>query len=282
VNPVKDCIKANPSNKACTDPTDYFDSVVALDLNTGAIKWAARALAYDAWNVACIYVTAGVGNCPSPEGPDYDFGGSGPNLLSGINVNGKMRDILGIGEKSGYYWALNPDDGSVIWSTPVGPGSSLGGIEWGTASDGNSIYVPIANLFGIPYPLQPSGTMVNSGSWAALDPGTGSILWRIGTSGACSKAIANVAQGCMGLGPASVANGVVFVGSMDTNPTNPTMFALDAKTGNILWSFVAGSSVVAGPAISGNSVYWGSGYRRFGLGSGNNNLFAFSLGGGSD
>ena len=283
---VKSCFAANPSNKACTDPTDYFDSVVALDLNTGAIKWAARALAYDAWNVACIFVAAGVGNCPLPEGPDYDFGGSGPNLLSGVTANGKTRDILGVGEKSGMYWAFNPDDGSIIWSTPVGPGSTLGGIEWGTATDGKRIYVPIANLFGIPYPLPPSQARFNSGSWAALDPGTGSILWQIGTPGACSPppTNGNVAQGCMGLGPASVANGVVFVGSMDTNPANPTMFALDAKTGNILWSFVAGSSVIAGPSISGNSVYWGSGYGHFGpaLGTGNNKLFAFSLGGGSD
>lgn len=81
----------------------------------------------------------------------------------------------------------------------------------------------------------------------------------------------------MGLGPASVANGVVFVGSMDINPNAPTMFALDAKTGHVVWSFVAGSSVISGPAIVGNTVYWGAGYRHFGptLGTGNNKLFAF-------
>src|SRR5215471_13260749 len=68
--------------KACTSSKDYFDSVVALDLTTGAVKWATRALAYDAWNVACIFVSEGVGNCPKPEGPDFDFGGNGPNLFS--------------------------------------------------------------------------------------------------------------------------------------------------------------------------------------------------------
>ncbi len=81
----------------------------------------------------------------------------------------------------------------------------------------------------------------------------------------------------MGLGPASVANGVVYVGSMDPNPAAPTMFALDAKTGKVLWSFVAGSSVIAGPAIVGNFIYWGSGFSRFGLGTPNNKLFAFSI-----
>jgi polyvinyl alcohol dehydrogenase (cytochrome) len=55
------------------------------------------------------------------------------------------------------------------------------------------------------------------------------------------------------------------------------MFALDASTGNVLWSFVTGSSVNAAPAIVGDSVYWGSGYRRFGFGAGNNKVFAFTI-----
>ncbi len=271
---VKDCIAANPADRNCTDPKDYFDSVVALDLATGKIKWATRALAYDAWNVACLFVPAGVYNCPKPEGPDFDFGANGPNLIS---VRG--ADVLGIGQKSGIYWALDPDNGDVIWNTQVGPGSALGGVEWGTAFDGDRIYVPIANLYGIPYALQPSGTMVNGGSWAALDPRKGKILWQTATPGKCSPAIPDVGQGCMGLGPASVGNGVVFVGSMDTNPANPTMFALDAENGKVLWSFAAGSSVISGPAIVGNTIYWGAGYGRFGpdLGTPNNKLFAFAV-----
>ena len=76
------------------------------------------------------------------------------------------------------------------------------------------------------------------------------------------------------MGPASVTNGVVFVGSMDEDAAHPTMFALDAARGHVLWSFVAGSSVNAAPAISGNSIYWGSGYP---MGTGNNKLFAFSI-----
>ena len=55
------------------------------------------------------------------------------------------RTLLGIGQKSGVYWALNPDTGTVVWQTQVGPGSGFGGIEWGTAFDGTRIYVPISN-----------------------------------------------------------------------------------------------------------------------------------------
>ena len=55
------------------------------------------------------------------------------------------------------------------------------------------------------------------------------------------------------------------------------MFALDGKTGAILWRYAAGSSVNSGPAVVDGTVYWGSGYDRGGEGNGNNKLFAFSL-----
>jgi polyvinyl alcohol dehydrogenase (cytochrome) len=264
---VKTCFANNQNNSLCAAANDYFDSVVALDLTTGQIKWATRALNYDAWTAACLKVGAGVGNCPSPEGPNYDFGGSGPNMLG--------SDLIGIGQKSGIYWALNPDNGNIVWQTQVGPGSGFGGIQWGTAFDGTRIYVPIANKKYRQYALQPGGALVNGGSWAALNPSSGQIIWQTATPGACSPAVSGYEQGCAAYGPASVGNGVVFVGSMDTNPLNPTMFALDAATGDVLWSYAAGSSVVAAPAISGNSIYWGAGYQ--GKNTGNNKLFAFSI-----
>ncbi|HKI14225.1 MAG TPA: PQQ-binding-like beta-propeller repeat protein [Roseiarcus sp.] len=265
---VKTCFANNQNNPDCAASNDYFDSVVSLDL-TGQINWATRTLYYDGETTACDANPAGVGNCPSPEGPDYDFG-SGPNMLG--------SDLIGIGQKSGVYWALNPDTGTVVWQTQVGPGGDEGGIQWGAAFDGTSIYVPISNIGYIPYALQ-GGAQVNGGSRAALNPSSGQISWQTATPGSCSPAVSGYQQGCMALGPASVANGVVFVGSMDVNPQNPTIFALSAATGEVLWSFVAGSSVIAAPAISGNSVYWGSGYSRLGpsLSTSNNKLFAFSI-----
>jgi polyvinyl alcohol dehydrogenase (cytochrome) len=188
--------------------------------------------------------------------------------------------LLGIGQKSGIYWAFNPDNGKIVWDTQVGPGGDLGGIEWGPATDGARIYVPVSNSSGLPY-APPSGVTTNGGSWAALDPKTGKIMWQTATPGTCISLI-RTSAGCMALGPASVAGGVVFAGSMDTNKADPTMFALDASSGKILWSFIAGSPVVAGPAIVGNSVYWGSGpttllATNLGFPS-NNQLFKFSIG----
>src|SRR6185503_16484561 len=98
-------------------------------------------------------------------GPDYDFG-SGPNLFT-IKDHGKSRLMVGAGAKSGIYWALDATTGEIVWSAAAGPGSTLGGIEWGTATDGKRIYIAEENFDGKPYQL-PSGETITSGSWAAL------------------------------------------------------------------------------------------------------------------
>ena len=78
----------------------------------------------------------------------------------------------------------------------------------------------------------------------------------------------------------SVANGVVYAGSLSQKATAPTMLALDAATGNALWNFAPGVSVNAGATIVKDTVYWGSGYSNLGLGTGGNHTFyAFSVGG---
>ena len=259
------CI-AGDTEANCLSPDDHVDSIIALDLTTGAVKWARRMLTWnqfyahdgsDDWNVDCIF---GLSQCPTNPGPDYDFS-SAPNEITYQTPSGP-KTIIGAGQKSGIYYAFDPDTGADLWHTQVGPGSSLGGIEWGSASDGQRIYVAIVNVYGIPY----GGG--NAGSWSALDPATGAILWQ--------KADPN---GAIDLGPLAVADGVLYAPSMGLGAaaaTSPTMFALDAATGATLWSYVAGSSVNAGAVISGEVVYWGSGYAHLGLGAGNNKFYAFA------
>lgn len=266
------CVAAGGSAAACTSPANHVDSILALDLRTGAIKWATKAVDWnqpfvangtDDWNVSCLVGFApGQGNCPVAAGPDYDFA-SAPNLISYQGRHGR-KTILGAGQKSGIYYALDPDTGAVLWRTQVGPGSSLGGMEWGSASDGKRIYVSIANLYGIP------SAAGGAGSWAALDPETGAILWQ--------KADPN---GAIALGALTVADDLVFVSSMAGSATAPTMLALSAATGQTLWSFAAGSSVNAGAAIADGMVFWGSGYAHLGIPgfTGNNQFYAFSKNG---
>jgi polyvinyl alcohol dehydrogenase (cytochrome) len=156
-------------------------------------------------------------------------------------------------------------------------------MEWGTAFDGRRIYASITNQHHIPYELTENGvlssTTVTGGSWAALEPTTGKIIWQ--TADPQLETLPSVGVvGVWDLAPVTVANGVAYVASMAKLATQDQMFALDAATGAILWRFSAGSSVNAGPAVVNGSVYWGSGYARSGVeGSGNNLFYAFSIDG---
>jgi len=266
------CVVGGGTPASCSSPNNHVDSILALDLSSGAIKWATKLVMWnhtvppypapvidgsDDWNVACFVPP--FTNCPSNPGPDYDFA-SAPNLITVTGTKGS-KTILGAGQKSGIYYALDPDTGNELWRTQVGPGSSLGGIEWGSASDGKRIYVGIVNFTGVSY------SAGSAGSWAALDPETGTILWQ-----------RSVPNNSIALGPLAVADGVVYAPSMDGAPSAATMFALDAANGNTLWSFAPGSSVIAGATIVNDTVYWGSGYTHLGIPgfTGNNQFFAFS------
>jgi polyvinyl alcohol dehydrogenase (cytochrome) len=264
------CLSAVGGTEAgCLAPNDYVDSILALDMSTGAVKWGSQMVnwnqpyepvnGFDDWNVDCIY---GLPQCPTNPGPDYDFG-SGPNEITYKPAKGRRVTIIGAGQKSGIYYALDPDTGATLWQTQVGPGSSLGGMEWGSASDGTNIYVAISNYYSISYAAG------SAGSWAALNPATGAIVWQ--------TADPNVA---VDIGPMAVANGVVYGSSLSTKPTASNMVAMNASTGAILWSFAPGVSVNAGATIVKGTVYWGSGYSNLGLGTGGNKTFyAFSVNG---
>jgi polyvinyl alcohol dehydrogenase (cytochrome) len=248
---VAACQNATP-RKSCSAPNDYYDTAMALDLKTGQVKWAHKLESFDTWTLACIGASGPNPNCPVPDSPDFDLGGSGPNLLG---------NIVGFGQKSGIFWALDPDNGKILWATPVGPGGNLGGIEWGTATDGERIYIAIANYLSLPYTLVPSGQLITWGAWSALDVKTGRILWQT----------ADPTKGSIDRGSVSVANGVMYAGS-----NSGQMYALDAKTGKILWSFASGGTVIDGPSIDEHTLYWGSGYAVLD-GTGNNKVYAFAL-----
>lgn len=244
---------------ACSAPDSHFDSVVALDMNTGAIRWATRAIPYDAWTVDCTPFPGADGDlCPQPAGPDFDFG-QAPALSTVKDAHGKSVDVVGAGQKSGQYWQLDADTGAVRWVTQAGPGGTAGGLQWGSAVDGTRIYTASANSNFVPWTL-PDGTITTDGMWSGLDAQTGKLLWQItppwggGTSG-----------------PVTTANGIVFGCSLDPRGH---MYALDAANGANLWDFASGGSCLSGAAISDGMLYWGSGYRS---GTPNNKLYAFGL-----
>ncbi len=257
---VKRCQEAGGTPEQCLSPDNHMDSILALDMATGRIKWAQGERRFDDWNAGCLpgYPSH---NCPDNNGPDYGFA-AGPQLFWTRGADGRIRQVLGAGEKSGDYWLLNPDDGSVIWRKATGPGGIHGGIEWGTATDGQRVYIAQANTDRTPWTL-PDGRTVTSGNFSAVDAATGKVVWQI----------PDPAGGVL-LGAVTVANGVFYAGSEKGN-----MYAIDARTGKILFDYVGEGSSVAGPAVVNGTVYWSNGKTSFGEGHNGNTFYAFSLGG---
>jgi polyvinyl alcohol dehydrogenase (cytochrome) len=143
----KAALAAKQSDAACTAPDYYFDSMVALNLSTGQVEWGHKVEGWDAYNLACAHQPPGATWCSSIVSPDYDFGDS-PNLMQITGPGGQPETVVGVGQKSGVYWAFDPATGKIVWQTPVGPGGALGGIMWGTADDGQRIDVPLSNASG--------------------------------------------------------------------------------------------------------------------------------------
>ncbi len=250
-----------PTGHDCTPapPDDHINGVVALNLETGHIVWSTQTMVGD---LSTNYI--------KDKGPDWDFG-QGPILLTTIR-RGKSITLLGAGQKSGIYWALDPRTGKVVWKAQVGPGSHKGGMMWGSAADGQRIYVSIGNGDHQPVAVVSAAgktSIATGGLWAALDAATGRILWQVADP-----------QHAIDTGPLSVANGVVYAGSVAGSGDN--MYALDAATGAIEWRFASGGAVASGPAIVDGTAYWGSGYytkmaMKLPYEGKNNKLYAFAV-----
>lgn len=254
-----------PVQTNCTAPPadNYIDSVLGLNTATGAVVWSRPTLTADTWTVF------------QPLSVDFDFG-TAPNLYT-TTINGQPTDLLGIGQKSGVYWALDPATGNVVWRTQAGPGATLGGIEWGAATDGRHIFVGEANANHLQVTLTAAdGTTstTTGGFFAALDAATGKVDWQTADPQASTG---NWLEDSF----VSAANGVMYAGS--SAPTGTNMYALDANTGKVLWSFASGGSVWGGAAIANGNVYWGSGYHPESIGlpytGDNNKLYDFTLNG---
>jgi polyvinyl alcohol dehydrogenase (cytochrome) len=241
---VGDCQNAGGSPAECMDPDNHVDSVLALDMGTGSVKWASGRARFDAWNVGCLPGFP-PNNCPAHVGPDYDFG-DGAHLFTVKNADGSSRPVVGAGQKSGEYWLLDALTGEVVWSAATGPGGKVGGILWGTATDGKRVYLAQGNFGREPYRL-PDGTTTTGSSFAALDARTGRIAWQI----------ADPSPG-YAWAPVTVAGGVLYAAS-----TSGRMYGIDAATGRILFDFLGPYSSIAGPAVVDGTVYWGNGYVKF-------------------
>jgi len=253
------------------------DAVVAIDLQSGRIRWATQVTKADNFLIACG-ARRGV-NCPLGDtGPDYDYGAS-PILQSLPNG----RQVVLSGQKSGIVYGMDPDTGRKLWQTQVGHGSALGGVEWGMAADGHALYATVSDAAAARDVAKPGLT--------AVDPATGRILWQNPAPKVpCSwpSTRCNNAQSA----PPTVIPGVVFAGGHDG-----WLRAYAASTGRTLWMFDSaartyqttngvaqqkgGSFDHTGFVVAGGMMYAVSGYNGATGAYGNplNVLLAFSVDG---
>ena len=129
-------------NNFAPPATELSDSLLALDLNTGAIRWSRQITENDIWNGSCRQPNREAAVCPDKDAPDFDFTGSA--LLVDV---GNGRQLIVVGNKSGVVFGFDPDaSGAIVWQRRVAEGSSSGGVFWGSATDGVNIYAANADF----------------------------------------------------------------------------------------------------------------------------------------
>jgi len=274
VDPKRNLLYVGTGNSYTDVPTTTTDSILALEMSTGAVRWVNQLHAQDNYIVGCDSpAAAGKGDCPQTLGPDVDFG-IAPILRS---LPGG-RQILLTGEKSGQVYGLDPDTGKQLWTTRVGVGSSLGGLEWGAAADGAHMYAAVSDA---------AATNAKPGGLVALRISDGKQVWRAEPpTPVCSWGTRN----CLAAQSQAVSAipGVVFSGSQDGH-----LRAYSSVDGRVLWDFdtaqlfqtvngvpgSGGSLDNGGATIAGGMLYVNSGYGRI-TGQPGNLLLAFSVDGG--
>jgi polyvinyl alcohol dehydrogenase (cytochrome) len=281
LDPERDTMYVTTGDNYSDPATSLSDAVVALRLSTGEILWSKQLTAKDAWNSSCQL--PGKVNCPDAEGPDFDFAASA--IL--VSLPNGQRALL-LGQKSAVVYAVDPDrKGQTLWKARIGEGGTVGGIEWGPASDGSNIYVALSDIrFEVTrkpnsndrtYQLDPN----KGGGLFAFRVDNGERMWQTPPPGCGDRRPCSPAQSAA----ITAIPGAVFSGSEDGH-----LRAFATTNGHILWDFDTardfktvngvpghgGAIDVAGPVVAGGMLFSVSGYPARG-GMGGNVLLAFGI-----
>ena len=255
-------------NNFAPPATALSDSLLALDLNTGAVRWSRQVTENDIWNGSCRQPNREAAVCPDKDAPDFDFTGSA--LLVDVGNN---RQLIVVGNKSGVIFGFDPDaSGAIVWQRRVAEGSSSGGVFWGSATDGVNIYAANADFFA----EKPAA----SGGMNAVDLHSGRVVWSVPGAGCDNRKPCKPSQAAA----VTLIAGAAFSGTMDGR-----LRAYSTRDGRILWEYDTardfvtvngvkangGSMSNSGPAIAGGMLFVNSGYSHHGGVLPGNVLLAF-------
>jgi alcohol dehydrogenase (cytochrome c) len=248
----------------------YTDSIVAVDLNTGAYKWHYQYVAHDVWDLDAV----------SPV-----------ILTEAKDKAGKMRKVAIHGGKTGHVYVHDRATGELIrfseamvpqenmWVLPTKDGARMlpganGGVEWSPmAINPKHRLAYAANLhqpmtYHVEQAAYPGGKLWLGGAFkvipsekqwgrlSAVNIDTGKVAWKFDTE-----------QPLIG-GVMATAGDLVFNGE-----GNGYFRAFDAKTGKKLWEFQCGAGVNA-PAVS----YMVGGKQYIAVAAGGNTQLDFKRG----
>ena len=224
----------------------YTNSMVAVDLNTGAYKWHYQYIAHDVWDLDAV----------SPV-----------ILTDAAGKDGKLRKVAIHGGKTGHVYVHDRATGELIrfseamvpqenmWVLPTKDGARMlpganGGVEWSPMAINPKLRLTyVANLhqpmtYHVEASKYPGGKLWLGGAFkaiagekqwgrlAAVNIDTGKMVWKFDTE-----------QPLIG-GVLATAGNLVFNGE-----GNGYFRAFDAATGKKLWEYQAGAGVNA-PAVS--------------------------------
>lgn len=242
VDPKRKAIYFGTGDSETEPAAKTSDSIMAVDMNTGKLQWVYQAQEGDAYLSTCSQNKTE--NCPENVGPDLDIGNS--PVLRTLS-NGKR--VLVAGTKDGNVFALDPDKkGAVVWkvvaaeNAPGAPLGRLNGIVWGGASDAQNVYYGLSGGGVVALQLatgeklwhttfDTGGKRISNAAAAtaipgvvfvggadgklhALSPADGKQIWETETARPFDTVNGVAAKGgAIGAPGATVANGMLFIGS---------------------------------------------------------------------
>ena len=248
----------------------YTDSLVAVNLDTGAKKWHFQYIAHDVWDLDAV---------------------SPPILIDAKNKSGKMVPAVIHGGKTGHIYVHDRETGALIrfsdamipqenmWVLPTAQGARMlpganGGVEWSPMAFSPKHRLAYAlNLhqpmtYHVEAAQYPGGKLWLGGAFkviesekqwgrlAAVNVDTGKVTWKFDTE-----------QPLIG-GALATAGDLVFYGE-----GNGLFRALNAGTGKLLWQYNCGAGANAMPVS-----YTVGGKQYVAMGCGGNTQLDFKRG----
>lgn len=248
----------------------YTNSMVAVNLDTGAYKWHSQYIAHDVWDLDAV---------------------SPPILLDARDKTGKMVAAVMHGGKTGHIYVHNRETGELIrfseamipqenmWTLPTAQGARMlpganGGVEWSPMAYNPQYRLAYAlNLhqpmtYHVEAAAYPGGKLWLGGAFkviegekqwgrlAAVNVDTGKMAWKFDTE-----------QPLIG-GALATAGDLVFYGE-----GNGLIRALHAKSGKLLWEYNCGAGANAMPVS-----YTVKGQQYVAMGCGGNTQLDFKRG----